>query len=110
MTDHTPQEVFIFPLSPSQRRLWFLDQMMPGSPAYNVGLALRVANALDVPTLQTAFNAVIARHESLRTTFTLKDGEPAQVVEATGRAELQFFDLAASQDAVEVAKARDRKS
>ncbi|HEY0736592.1 MAG TPA: amino acid adenylation domain-containing protein, partial [Herpetosiphonaceae bacterium] len=59
------------PLSFAQQRLWFLDQLTPHSAAYNVPLALRLHGALDVAALQSSLNALVARHEALRTTFQL---------------------------------------
>ena len=64
------------PLSFAQERLWFLDQLEPGSSAYNMPLALRLSGALDRRALASALNALIARHESLCTHFGVEDGEP----------------------------------
>ncbi|RKH74771.1 non-ribosomal peptide synthase/polyketide synthase [Corallococcus aberystwythensis] len=73
------------PLSFAQQRLWFMDQLEPGSAAYNISFALRIQGALDVPALDQSFRALIARHESLRTTFALRDAEPVQHIHpATG--------------------------
>ncbi|HEY0733579.1 MAG TPA: condensation domain-containing protein, partial [Herpetosiphonaceae bacterium] len=68
------------PLSFAQQRLWFLDQLTPHSAAYNVPLALRLHGALDVAALQSSLDALVVRHEALRTTFQLHDGEPVQVI------------------------------
>ncbi|RKI10859.1 non-ribosomal peptide synthetase [Corallococcus sp. AB030] len=68
------------PLSFAQQRLWLIDQLEPGSAAYNIFLALRVEGALDVSALEQAFAALIARHESLRTVFVANEGQPAQVI------------------------------
>ena len=67
------------PLSFAQQRLWFLDQLEPGG-LYNVGEALRLCGPLDVDALRRALDAVVARHEALRTIFRSVDGEPMQVV------------------------------
>ncbi|HEY2728761.1 MAG TPA: amino acid adenylation domain-containing protein [Polyangia bacterium] len=73
-------EVFVFPTSYSQQRLWFLDQLQPGSGAYNVPTAARLKGPIDAAVLERALNEVVARHESLRTTFASEAGVPVQVV------------------------------
>ena len=69
-----------FPLSFAQERLWFFDQLMPGSGFYNVPTLLRVTGPLDVPVLEESFNEIIRRHETLRTTFCVLQEVPMQVV------------------------------
>jgi hypothetical protein len=59
----------MFPLSFAQQRLWFLTQLEPDNPAYNLPHNLRLTGVLNVNALQQTINAIIARHESLRTTF-----------------------------------------
>ncbi|MCQ0024992.1 amino acid adenylation domain-containing protein, partial [Streptomyces somaliensis DSM 40738] len=76
------------PLSSAQRRLWFLDRYEGGSTEYYTGSAYRLAGALDVPALRTALRGLVARHESLRTTFHEEDGHPVQRVHAPGDAPL----------------------
>ncbi|MDK2126024.1 non-ribosomal peptide synthetase [Parachitinimonas caeni] len=66
------------PLSYAQQRLWFLAQMEGGSEAYHIPLALCLHGPLDLPALQQALDALLARHEALRTTFETVDGEPCQ--------------------------------
>jgi Condensation domain len=68
------------PLSFAQQRLWFLDQLVPGNPFYNVPAAYRVRGGLRVEVLREAVTALVGRHESLRTTFSSRDGRPFQVV------------------------------
>src|ERR1051326_3825530 len=68
------------PLSFAQRRLWFLTQMAGASKAYQIGRAMRLKGALDVRALRQALDRIVARHESLRTTFTFMDGEPVQQI------------------------------
>ncbi len=68
------------PLSFAQQRLWFVDQIEPGNPAYNMPSAVRLTGALDLEALERSLNLIVARHESLRTTFVTVDGEPMQVV------------------------------
>jgi len=63
-----PTEV-VFPVSFSQQRLWFVQQMVPESPAYNLSMALRVRGTLRIDALERAMEEIIRRHEPLRTTF-----------------------------------------
>jgi thioester reductase-like protein len=71
---------FRFPLSYPQLRLWFLEQLAPGDPAYHMPVALRLRGPLDVGALDRAFQAIVDRHEVLRTAFAATAGEPEQVV------------------------------
>ena len=76
-----PDHGYRFPLSYAQQRLWFLDQLDPGSVAYNVPLVLRLTGSLNVSALEQALGLLVERHEGLRTTF-LEDGDEAvQVVQ-----------------------------
>jgi amino acid adenylation domain-containing protein len=67
-------------LSFAQERLWFMDQFEPGSVAYNLTAGLRLTGSLNVAALERAFNEIVRRHESLRTSFASVDGEPVQVI------------------------------
>ena len=66
------------PLSYSQQRLWFLDQLEPNSPFYNIPTALRFQGNLNISVLEQSLNTVLERHETLRTTFESVDGKPFQ--------------------------------
>jgi amino acid adenylation domain-containing protein len=68
------------PLSFAQQRLWFLDQLQPGSAFYNLPAAVRLTGTLDVAALEQSFNEIVRRHEALRTTFTSQDGRPSQII------------------------------
>jgi amino acid adenylation domain-containing protein len=68
------------PLSFSQRRLWFFDQFEPASFAYNLLTAVSLGGKLDISALQNAFDAMVLRHEVLRTTFGFRDGQPVQII------------------------------
>src|SRR5436309_2865730 len=81
------------PLSFAQQRLWFLEQLAPGSAAYHIPLALRARGPLDLAALQRALDGVVARHEALRTNFVAAGGQPAQVVRPAGDVTVRAFDL-----------------
>jgi amino acid adenylation domain-containing protein len=68
------------PLSFAQERLWFLDRLEPGSPFYNMPLALRLTGRLDAGALKQALQEVTHRHEVLRTCFPLVNGQPVQLI------------------------------
>lgn len=68
------------PLSSSQKRLWFLDQLDPDSSAYNIPLLFRVSSGLDVPLLLRSLEEIVRRHEALRTIIKAEKGEPFQVI------------------------------
>jgi amino acid adenylation domain-containing protein len=82
------------PLSFAQQRLWLLDQFVPGNYAYNVPRALRLEGALDIAALERTLDAIVQRHEVLRTPFAWEDGSVVQVVlETAPRLELHRIDL-----------------
>ncbi|MGW3496798.1 amino acid adenylation domain-containing protein [Streptomyces sp. NPDC001020] len=72
------------PLTFQQLRLWFLDRLVPGSPAYNIPVALRLSGPLDVDVLRSALSRLVERHEALRTSVT--EVESAEPVQRTGPA------------------------
>ncbi len=63
-------------LSFAQQRLWFLDKLIPQNPFYNIPAALRLTGNLDYLALKQAFNAIVQRHEALRTNFIEVNGQP----------------------------------
>ncbi|HKN82704.1 MAG TPA: condensation domain-containing protein, partial [Pyrinomonadaceae bacterium] len=71
-----------YPLSYGQRALWFVYQLDPNSPAYNVMYAARIPNGVDVQTLRFAWQALIDRHAALRTTYHISNSQPVQKVHA----------------------------
>jgi amino acid adenylation domain-containing protein len=81
------------PLSSPQERLFLLDRMMPGLAAYNVPTLVRVPTTLDAERLRAALNAILARHEILRTSIRLIDGVPVQEVASSAEVELTVTDL-----------------
>ncbi|WP_217997249.1 amino acid adenylation domain-containing protein [Gordonia paraffinivorans] len=68
------------PLSFAQQRMWFINQLEPEAPTYNMPIGVRLKGSLDVPALRSAVADVVERHEILRTTFPSVDGEPFQLV------------------------------
>ncbi|MCP5098650.1 MAG: amino acid adenylation domain-containing protein, partial [Chloroflexi bacterium] len=76
-----------------QQRLWFLDQLDPGTPVYNITTAYRFKGALDVGAFAASINAIIARHEALRTTFHIENDSPMQVVAPEMTLPLPIVDL-----------------
>ena len=81
------------PLSFAQQRLWFLDQLVPGTPVYNMPSVVRLPCELNVDALQQSLNEIIRRHETLRTTIAIVDGEPIQVVAPSLKLTLPLVDL-----------------
>ncbi|MBA2675111.1 non-ribosomal peptide synthetase, partial [Ramlibacter sp.] len=83
------------PLSFAQQRLWFLDQLEPGTGLYNIAMALGLSGRLDPAVLKTTLNAVVRRHEALRTRFGVHGGEPVQVIAPQLVLDLPLLDLGA---------------
>jgi amino acid adenylation domain-containing protein len=81
------------PLSFAQQRLWFLDQLMPNDPFYNVPRPLRLEGKLDLEALEFVINEIIRRHEVLRTRIEVVEGEPAQVIDEWQPRRLEVEDL-----------------
>ncbi|MCL1465995.1 non-ribosomal peptide synthetase [Argonema galeatum] len=73
-------EVFVFPASFAQQRLWFFDRLAPGNPFYNVSTAVRLKGCLNLTALEQTFNEIVRRHETLRTTFVMVEGQPVQAI------------------------------
>jgi hypothetical protein len=81
------------PLSSTQERVWYIEQLVPGTPAYNFSVAFRLTGHLDRPALQRALTEVVRRHESLRSVFPAVDGRARQVVRAPFEPVIAFDDL-----------------
>ena len=78
----------VFPLSYNQQGIWFLYQLAPESTIYNVTFAARICSDLDIAALRGAFQTLIDRHPSLRTTFFLAAGKPCSTGPPTPRSPL----------------------
>jgi alpha-ketoglutarate-dependent taurine dioxygenase len=81
------------PLSFAQQRLWFLDRMDNGGSSYNESLAVRLMGSLNYPALERSVNEIVRRHEVLRTTFPVCDGEPLQIIAPSLKVALPLIDL-----------------
>ena len=81
------------PLSFAQQRMWFLNQLEPDSPAYNMPAAIRLEGDLDIFALENVLNEITRRHEVLRTTFATTDGRPVQVIAETKSIDLPVINL-----------------
>jgi len=90
---HLEEEVFVLPVSFSQQRLWFLDQLESGNAFYNQSNAVKLIGQLNVTALAQSFNALVQRHEILRTTFTQVDDQPVQVIRPHLNLNLPVVDL-----------------
>ena len=101
-----PQEVSIFPASFAQTRIWLIDRLEPDSPVYNITMAARLEGRLEARALHSALNAVVARHEPLRTTFAVEAGQPVQVIPASAQLEMPVIDLSSLEPAAREAEAR----
>ncbi|WP_164003074.1 condensation domain-containing protein, partial [Pyxidicoccus caerfyrddinensis] len=81
------------PLSFAQQRLWFIDQLAPGSPAYNIPSSLRLSGLLDTEALRLSLEALVHRHETLRTTFREEPSGPVQVISPPTALRMDVIDL-----------------
>lgn len=82
-----------YPLSFSQERLWFFDQIAPGNSVYNLPVALRITGNLDIQILQQSVNNIIKRHEALRLTFVNEDGTAKQKLTQIDTVAIEQIDL-----------------
>lgn len=82
-----------FPLSYAQQRLWFIDQLEPGNPAYNIPFAVRLQGKLNPEAVEKSLQQIVRRHEILRTTFSNIDGKGMQVIHQEGKIHLEHLDI-----------------
>jgi len=108
---HVPQMTRIsregrLPLSFAQQRLWFLDQLDPGSPAYNITSAIRIKGDLNVKALKQSLDKILNRQEALRTTFGAVKGRPTQIIASDLKLNLSVIELGYLPEAEREAKVR----
>ncbi|MFF2331569.1 MULTISPECIES: amino acid adenylation domain-containing protein [unclassified Streptomyces] len=96
----------VVPLSFAQQRMWFVHQLIPGNPFYNLPAAYRIRGPLDVPSLTTALSGVVARHEVLRSVFTVdENGTPVSKVHPPNPNDLPVVQVAGGSEVERVAEA-----
>ncbi len=86
-------EQYVFPMSVAQVQMWFLNQLQPDDPFYNIAGQVCLRGRLDVQALEQSIAAVLERHECLRTTFDLVDGQPSQIISAQSGMRMAHRDL-----------------
>jgi hypothetical protein len=87
-------------LSFAQQRLWFLNQLEPDSPFYNVPFGVRLTGYLDISALERSLSEIVRRHEVLRTIFITRDGEPVQIVTPARPLQLPVVDLSGLEESI----------
>ena len=97
----------LLPLSFAQQRLWFLDQLEPGSTFYNVPVAVRLRGELDVAALERTLSEIVRRHEVLRTRFVSVGGEPRQQVLEAAEVKLRITDLSGLEETAREAAVKE---
>ncbi|HEY2389794.1 MAG TPA: amino acid adenylation domain-containing protein [Candidatus Angelobacter sp.] len=93
-------------LSFAQQRLWFVEQMSPGTALYNIPVVLRLSGHLKISALQQGLTETVRRHESLRTHFVDDHGQPVQVIAPPHAVDLPLIDLSAAPELEREAQAR----
>jgi non-ribosomal peptide synthetase component F/thioesterase domain-containing protein len=87
------EEVYALPSSLGQERFWGLDRLKPGNPTWAVPVRFRLQGALNIEFVKRGFNEIVQRHEALRTTFSVADGQPVQVIRPSLRIDVPVTDL-----------------
>ncbi|MGW6745928.1 amino acid adenylation domain-containing protein [Streptomyces sp. NPDC055025] len=91
-------------LSFGQQRMWFLDQLDPGSDEYVVPVALRLRGPLDTEAFRRAVDATAAKHEILRTRYVARAGDPVQLIDPPGPVDFTLHDLSGEPEAEALAR------
>lgn len=87
------EDVFIFPASFAQQRLWFIEQLLPGDSVYIIPIVFRLTGSLQRSQLHQSIQAIVQRHEILRTTFDVIDGQLVQAIASHLPLPFKFTDL-----------------
>jgi hypothetical protein len=87
------KDVFIFPASFAQQRLWFIEQLLPGNALYTIPLVFRLTGSLHRSALERSMQAIVDRHEVLRTNFDVIDGQLVQAIAPALQVPLPLIDL-----------------
>jgi amino acid adenylation domain-containing protein len=95
------------PLSFAQQRLWFLHQLEPEAPLYNLPQAIHLTGRLNLGALQRSFQEILVRHEVLRTTYQLYQGQPVQVIAPAAQVAVPLVDLSPSASEVQQRRLRE---
>ncbi|KZW99541.1 hypothetical protein JL49_16495 [Pseudoalteromonas luteoviolacea] len=91
---------FSVPASFAQKSMWLTHQKSPDEGTYNLPTCLKLTGALDIPLLKKSFDALIDRHEALRTRFTFEEGEVLQVIDEKQRVSFTEVELSSHEDAI----------
>jgi amino acid adenylation domain-containing protein len=83
----------VHPLSFAQQRLWFINQLAPDNPAYNIPIIINLTGDINIAALEQSLNEILRRHDSLRTNFVVSEGKPVQVVKSSASLALSVEDL-----------------
>ncbi len=98
------ENVFLLPLSFAQQRMWFMERLQPEKCLYNLAFPTRLTGRVNVAALEKSFNAITERHETLRTTFTLVEGQPMQVIAQSQKIKLPIIELSHISQAEQTAR------
>jgi hypothetical protein len=100
----TSADVVACPASGVQHGLWFLDRLRPGQAAYNLVAAFEMRGAVRWEVFQKAVDALVARHESLRTSFAAREGQPVQIIHPAAEVPVVITSLVGQADAEATAR------
>jgi amino acid adenylation domain-containing protein len=98
-TEQELEEYDAFPASSAQKRLWFLDELHPGNPAYTLSFPKRIRGPLNVRALERSLQEIVIRHESLRTVFRFEEGQLLQIVMPEPEWSVTFQDAEGTEEA-----------